>query len=145
MIINEIKGDLFKAPKEYYLAHCISGDFALGSGIAKKFKKIYNMRNKLFQKYPLEKRKKYGYVGKALLVDNVFNLVTKARGYQKPTYDSLKETLIDMREQCKEIKITKLAIPRIGSGHDKLDWDSVKDVIIEVFSDAEIEILVYVL
>ena len=134
MIINEIKGDLFKAPKEYYLAHCISGDFALRSGV-----------DKLFQKYPLEKRKKYGYVGKALLVDNVFNLVTKARGYQKPTYDSLKETLVDMRKQCKKIKITKLAIPRIGSGHDKLDWESVKDVIIEVFSDTEIEILVYVL
>jgi len=29
--------DLFTVPKDYYLYHCISADFALGAGIAKKF------------------------------------------------------------------------------------------------------------
>ena len=43
MIYNEIKEDLFKNKNEYYLAHCISKDFALGAGIAKDFNKLLNI------------------------------------------------------------------------------------------------------
>lgn len=35
MIYTEKNGDLFSASRENYLAHCISGDYALGAGIAK--------------------------------------------------------------------------------------------------------------
>ena len=31
------KRNLFTVPKDYFLCHCISADFALGAGIAKKF------------------------------------------------------------------------------------------------------------
>ena len=44
MIIREEKRDLFTVPHGYYLAHCISGDYALGAGIAKQFVEVYNMR-----------------------------------------------------------------------------------------------------
>lgn len=145
MTFTERNGDLFTAPQGYYLAHCISGDFALGAGIAKKFDEVYNMRFKLYRDYPIADGEKYGYVGEALLVDNVFNLVTKARCFHKPTYDYLYETLVDMREQCESLDITKLAMPRIGAGLDKLDWDKVMDVINDVFEDSDIEIVVYVL
>ena len=37
MIITEVTQDLFTVPQGYYLAHCISGDYALGAGIAKVF------------------------------------------------------------------------------------------------------------
>lgn len=145
MTFTERNGDLFTAPQGYYLAHCISGDFALGAGIAKKFDEIYNMRFKLYRNYPFLDNEKYVYVGKALLVDNVFNLVTKARCFHKPTYDSLYETLVDMRNQCESLYITKLAIPRIGAGLDKLDWEQVVEIIEDVFEDSDIEIVVYVL
>lgn len=45
----EMTGDLFAVPQGYYLAHCISGDFSLGAGIAKQFDEVYNMRFKLFR------------------------------------------------------------------------------------------------
>lgn len=145
MTFTEINGDLFTAPQGYYLAHCVSGDFALGAGIAKKFDEVYNMRFKLYRDYPIADGEKYGYVGKALLIDNVFNLVTKARCFYKPTYDSLHETLVDMREQCESLGITKLAMPKIGAGLDKLNWNKVVNVIYDVFEDSDIEIVVYVL
>lgn len=145
MMLTEIKGDLFTAPQGFYLAHCISGDFALGAGVAKKFDEVYNMRFKLFKNYPLEDGKKFGYIEKALLIDNVFNLVTKARYFHKPTYDSLYQALVDMKEQCSTLNITKLAMPRIGAGLDKLSWGKVKDVIEDVFADTDIDIIVYVL
>lgn len=47
-------GNLFDCPKEYYLVHCISGDYALGAGIAKEFNRRYDMRIKLKELYPVE-------------------------------------------------------------------------------------------
>lgn len=142
MIFNEVQQDLFTVPQGYYLAHCISGDYALGAGIAVKFDEIYNMKFKLHRDYAIPEGKKYANVGRALLVDNVFNLVTKARCFHKPTYDELYNTLVDMREQIEDFGIKKLAMPRISSGLDKLDWNQVKDVIEDVFEDTDIEILV---
>ena len=145
MIIREENRNLFTVPQGYYLAHCISGDYALGAGIAAQFVEVYNMRYKLFRQYPIPDGMKFDNVGKALLVDNVFNLVTKARCFHKPTYDTLYETLVDMKDQCEDLDITKLAIPYIGCGLDRLNWDEVKDIIEDVFDDTDMEILVCVL
>ena len=75
----EEQKDLFTVPQGYYLAHCISGDYALGAGIAKQFVEIYNMRYKLHKNYPLPNGEKFANVGQALLIDNAFNLVTKPK------------------------------------------------------------------
>lgn len=134
--------DLFTVPQGYYLAHCISGDYALGAGIAKQFVENYNMRFKLHKNYPIPDGEKFTNVGQALLVDNVFNLVTKARVFHKPTYETLYNTLCDMRVQCEDLDITKLAIPLLGCGLDRLDWEQVLDIIEDVFDGMDIEILV---
>ena len=145
MIFKEVQQDLFTVPQGYYLAHCISGDYALGAGIAKKFDEVYNMRFKLHRDFAIPEGEKFANVGRALLVDNVFNLVTKQRCFHKPTYDSLYDTLIDMRELCADFGITKLAMPRIAAGLDRLDWEKVKDIIKDVFDNTDIEILICVL
>lgn len=142
MIIKEEIMDLFTVPQGYYLAHCISGDYALGAGIAKQFVENYNMRFKLHKNYPIPDGEKFANVGQALLVDNVFNLVTKARVFHKPTYESLYDTLLDMRIQCENLDISKLAVPLLGCGLDRLNWEQVKDVIEDVFDSTDIEILV---
>ena len=130
--------DLFTMKQGYYLAHCISADFALGAGIAKAFDSVYNMRFKLFRHYP-----DYEYhCGDALLIDNVFNLVTKRKCWGKPTYESLRESLEMMREQLEFLDATKLAMPKIGCGLDKLSWSQVYDIICEVFEDMDIEIVI---
>lgn len=141
MKFSEVTKDLFTVPQGYYLAHCISGDYALGAGIAKTFDEVYNMKFKLHRDYAIPEGEKFANVGRALLVDNVFNLVTKQRCFHKPTYDTLYETLEDMKEQCTEFGITKLAMPLIGCGLDGLNWEQVKDVIENVFSETDIEII----
>jgi len=145
MLLKEVNGDLFNAPQGCYLAHCISGDYALGAGIAKKFNEVYDMRYKLHKNFPIPTGEKYANVGTALLIDNVFNLVTKARCYNKPTYETLFDTLYDMKEKCENLDIKRVAMPLIGCGLDKLDWEQVKESIEEVFDDMDIEITVYVL
>ena len=138
MTITTEKKDLFTMPQGYYLAHCISADFALGAGIAKAFDNVYNIRFKLFRNFD-----DYEYHGgDALLIDNVFNLVTKKKCYHKPTYDSLREALEMMKEQIDFLGITKLAMPKIGCGLDRLEWTKVYDIICEVFDDMDIEIVI---
>lgn len=138
MAITIENKDLFTVPQGYYLAHCISADFALGAGVAKTFDEVYNMRFKLFREYD-------GYEydgGDALLIDNVFNLVTKPKCYHKPRYEAVRESLEIMRDQMDMLAITKLAMPKIGCGLDRLDWDEVYNIICEVFEDTNVEILI---
>ena len=142
MNYTEKQQDLFSVDTDYYLVHCISGDYSLGAGVAKGIDKSYDMALKLFMDYPLPPDSVDAYVGKALLVENVFNLVTKGHWKEKPTYDNLKNALLDMKQQCLDEGITKLAMPKIGCGRDKLSWVDVSDIIAEVFDDTDIEILV---
>lgn len=72
-------------------------------------------------------------------------MFTKYKYYHKPTYYSLRQTLLDMKEQCIALDITKLAMPKIGSGLDKLEWEKVQSLIHEVFEDTNIYIVIYIL
>ena len=138
MTITFENRDLFTVPQGYYLAHCISADFALGAGIAKTFDEVYNMRFKLFREY-----NDYKYEGgDALPIDNVFNLVTKPKCYHKPRYESVREALETMKDIMEMSAITKIAMPKISSGLDRLDWDEVYEIIVEVFEGTNIEILI---
>ena len=138
MTITTEKKDLFTMPQGYYLAHCISADFALGAGIAKTFDAVYDMRFKLFKDYP-----DYTYHGgDALLIDNVFNLVTKDKHWHKPTYESLRKSLEMMKEWLSFLNVTKLAMPCIVCGLDRLNKDEVYNIICEVFEDMDIEIVI---
>ena len=138
MTITIEQRDLFTAPQGYYLAHCISADFALGAGIAKKFDEVYNMRFKLFREYDM-----YTYDGgDALPIDNVFNLVTKPKCYHKPRYEAIREALETMRNIMDMNATTKLAMPKIGCGLDRCEWDKVYDIICDVFKDTDVEILI---
>ncbi len=142
MTYKEIKKDLFEVPVYYYLAHCINGNYTLGAGIAREFVDRMNMQNCLKWAYPIAEGEQAKHIGKALLVGNVFNLVTKAFHFNKPTYESLYSALKSMHEQCKELGIKYLAMPKIGCGLDRLDWDKVNAMIKEVFSDLDINILI---
>jgi len=136
MILKEEQRDLFSVPHGYYFAHCISGDFVLDTEIAVKFDELYNMGKKL------KNTVDYTPENCAILIDNVFNLVIKRKHYHKPTYVSLKESLEDMIDSIETLEIEKIAIPLLGCGHNKLNWDTVKEIIEDVFEDIDIEILV---
>lgn len=151
MIYREEVRDLFSVPNDYYLAHCISDDYALGAGIAKEFNKKFEMRYKLLA------TKKYNPIfsntnGHCIIVDKIINLVTKEKYWHKPTYKTLTNALVDMKEKCLEDdningigevgQIKKIAMPLIGCGLDRLQWNKVSEIIKDVFKDTEIEILV---
>lgn len=135
--------DLFSVPEDYYLAHCISADFALGAGIAVQFNKHFDMKNILKTKYPdYLSRWETDDVSDVILEGRVFNLITKKRYWQKPTYESMKNVLLMLKAICKEKGITKVAMPLIGCGIDGLEWERVSIQIKRLLADSDIEILV---
>lgn len=146
MVYREVESDLFKVNKTYYLAHCISADFAMAAGIVVEFNKKFDMKSRLKKKYPdyimdwIRNSRFYD----CLLEDRVFNLVTKTRYYNKPTYNSLTGALVMMRDLCNEKGINKIAMPLIGCGLDRLMWSRVSKIIKDTFADTDIEILVCV-
>lgn len=144
MNIKEIKGDLFKVDKDYALVHCISYDCAMGKGIAAIFdKKFPQMKHLLLQNISINNAPFKPMVARYKDENGcVLNLITKEKYWQKPTYDTLEKSLQDLKEMCIKNNINKLAMPLIGCGLDRLKWDKVKDTIINIFNDTDIEILV---
>lgn len=144
MILREERMDLFCVPDDYCLAHCISADFAMGAGIATVFRDKFAMQEKLQKAYPdyLAQWKRKGCDGDCLKEDRVFNLVTKSYYWEKPTIISLRIALMRMKQVCLELGVKKVAMPRIGCGLDRLQWDDVKFHLQDVFKDTELEILV---
>lgn len=140
MNYHEEKMDLLSVPQGWWIAHCISADFALGAGVAKQIDNVFGMRNMLHAMWDGEPAD--SMVGSCLPCGNVLNLVTKERYWMKPKLDSLKEALHDMYLLAKEQYIKKIAMPKIGCGLDKLNWDDVSPMIKEIFKDTDIEIMV---
>ena len=140
MIYNESPGDIFGVVDlSYAFAHCISRDCKMGAGIAKTFNGRYpGLKSHCLNSNP--------QVGVAILYEYngryIFNLVTKTVYYSKPSYSTMRRALQSMKSYCNDYEIKKIAMPRIGSGLDKLSWRQVRFIIREVFRDTEIEILV---
>ena len=144
MIYREETLDLFSVPTDYYLAHCISADFGMGKGIVVEFNKRFDMKSRLQAKYPdfINQWTHNQWSYNCILEDRVFNLITKERYFHKPTYESLYGSLLIMKRLAIQNGVTKIAMPTIGCGLDRLNWDVVKYYIRQVFSDTDIEILV---
>lgn len=135
MTIVEEKRDLFTVSNDYVLAHCISADYALGAGIALEFQSRFGLREHLKWQgdntYP-----------SVIFINGVYNLVTKEKYWNKPTYDSLDVCLWFLKDQMKWREHSKIAMPKIGCGLDRLKWDKVKKMIETNFQYTEIEILI---
>lgn len=142
MIYKEIIDDLFNYKNNHYLVQCVSSDFwnpySMGAGIVVLFNRIYNMKNKI-QEYG--KTKKVS-VGDIVVIDNVFNLITKKMVYDKPTYDTITSSIRKMKEYAVRNTITKIALPAIGCGIDGLQWNKVSNILKKEFSDTNISLLI---
>ena len=75
----------------------------------------------------------------------IFYLITKKVYNHKPNYVVLEKCLKELMDSCKSFNIQELAMPRIGSGLDNLDWSIVSRIIDDVFESSGIQITIYYL
>lgn len=139
MHYKEVFGDLFDVRTDYVLAHCISEDCRMGAGIAVAFvNRNPHMRNELLKQVPK--------IGDAIFYKgeqhDVFNLITKKNYYDKPTRSDFNLAVASLKKEMVERGLKKLALPRIGAGLDKLNWEESSQFIQETFKDTDIQIFV---
>lgn len=139
MIIKHVKRDLLTVdPKKSVYAHCVAVDGAMGAGIAKTLTETYPNLRGLFR-YQNPK------LGDAIRVETdgaiIYNLVTKTESRQKPiNHDAMAFALQNMKRQMLEHDEKYVAMPLIGAGLDRLNWDKTQDVIINIFKNTNIGI-----
>ncbi|KAJ8939819.1 hypothetical protein NQ318_014946 [Aromia moschata] len=141
-VTREEPRDLFQAPADFCLAHCVAADLRMSRGIALTFKKAFGQLEELRRQRP--------EVGRVLQIKaaeqekerSVFYLVTKQLSHHKPTYQAVWDTLVELRDVHLSQSISSLAIPKIASGLDGLDWRVIRSMLEVLFRFTGIEILV---
>ncbi|KAJ8951566.1 hypothetical protein NQ318_020442 [Aromia moschata] len=141
-VTREEPRDLFQAPADFCLAHCVAADLRMSRGIALTFKKAFGQLEELRRQRP--------EVGRVLQITaaeqekerSVFYLVTKQLSHHKPTYQTVWDTLVELRDVLLSQSISSLAIPKIASGLDGLDWRVIRSMLEVLFRFTGIEVLV---
>ena len=137
--VTEQQRDFLDFP--HSILHCVSADFKLGPGLAKQIKEKFPSffpTQKEYQQQVLHAQ----YLGHDKFV---FHLIVKPRYFHKPTYRSLRKTLLALRDQMNFHRTDKLGIPRLSCGLYKLDWTEVKKIIHETFRESKLESIVLTL
>ena len=73
----------------------------------------------------------------------VYNLITKANHYEKPTIDTIKITLLAMRDHALGLNLRCIAMPKIACGLNGMDWREISSLIEQTFKNSGITIYVY--
>uniref|UniRef100_A0A3P9NHP6 O-acyl-ADP-ribose deacylase 1 n=1 Tax=Poecilia reticulata TaxID=8081 RepID=A0A3P9NHP6_POERE len=137
--IKYVTGDLFTAPSQESLAHCVSEDLRMGKGIAVLFKKNFGRTSELKEQKNL--------VGQCAVLTHdqrfIYYLITKKKASQKPTYVDFRQSLEDMKSPCLEYNVKRISLPRIGCGLDQLEWSKVLQILQEVFKQTDITLTMY--
>lgn len=133
-----VPDDLFSAPDDYPLAHCVSQDLHMSKGLAQQFKSQVDDVDEL-----KAQRKGVGEVATLRLGNrNIYYLITKSNYYDKPTYRTLGNVLGELR-CCVENNDSHLTMPRIGCGLDKLEWKFVHNIIKYIFRQVPAKVIIY--
>jgi hypothetical protein len=114
--VVELTGNLFSVNTEIALAHCVSADFKAKKGIALEFQKKFGRVNEL-------RRQKCQLTEIATVnVDNrqVFYIIIKNFFWQKASYETIFQSLQNLRKICAQHQVTQLACPRLGCSLDGL-------------------------
>ncbi|KAL4089038.1 hypothetical protein QTP88_024116 [Uroleucon formosanum] len=134
-----MEGDLFQATADYALGHCVSKDFKMSEGIALEFRRKFGQVDQL-----LQQNKQVMEISAIKCNErNILYMITKDSHQQKSTYETIFYALKNLREYCESNNINKVALPKVGSGYDKLNWEQIHTMLRYIFKNSEIKIMIY--
>lgn len=131
MVYVEKEVDLFSYENTHHLVQCISGDAAMGKGIAVTFCERKPEVLALRAQTPL-------MVGSVHNTGTVFNLITKNLYWQKPTLSSITMCITNMCILMRRAGVKNIAMPIIGCGLDRLRWSDVRHVLKTTFATDDV-------
>lgn len=66
--------------------------------------------------------------------------VTRERWWDRGCYKFLRSALADVKDHCKANDVTEICMGRLGSGADGLDWEHVREIVIESFNGTDLTV-----
>jgi hypothetical protein len=147
--IRVVKGDIVSADETWKM-HFVSADLRRSKGVALRLAEVFG---------PVDLRKGgecvVGLVKMQRLemkgghVTHLLNLITKRKYFHKPAANperflsDIVTALRNLRDYCDKMRIRRLALPRVGSNLDRVNWRWTQRKLLEVFEDLDIELIVY--
>ena len=72
----------------------------------------------------------------------IYHLITKKRHFQQAHIQGSPSIFLALRNHAETNSVTRISMPRIGCGLDKMDWTKVKDMIQDVFHGSLVKMTV---
>jgi O-acetyl-ADP-ribose deacetylase (regulator of RNase III) len=144
IMVRYIKGDLFESRADA-LAHGCNTLGKMGAGIAREFKKRYP---KMYKDYKDRCAKGEFEPGDAYIFMNeskphIINLATQSM-LGGAEIEFIDKAFYWLRENYKKYDLRSIAMPKIGSGLGKVDWQQdVEPILNKYFDNGDIVIEVY--
>lgn len=140
-------GNILKAETEA-LVNTVNTVGVMGKGIALQFKKQFP---ECFRAYKAAIDKGELRIGKVQVVEvnnivgprYIINFPTKKHWRYPSKMEWIKEGLKDLKRQIYRYKIRSIAIPPLGAGNGKLEWEQVKTEIENILGNTNIQIFVF--
>lgn len=150
--LKETTGELLESPCYNYIVHALSADYATNGaiGTTKKIIDMFNIHSDVIDELDyLEKVEQYyndeEVVGSIIFYPkNVISLITKNNRYDTVTYNTVARVLKNLKKAVITQEIKYISMPRICCGKDKLDWEVVREMIIDTFKDIKHELIITV-
>lgn len=136
MTITSINADIRTAPQGYTIVSAFSDDINCEVGISKVMNEMFNIDGRK----DVIKYFKSGNLGK---LDNLYFLFVKETSYDAPDWDRFEAALNDFKEKCIKNKIRKIAMPKICCGKGGFSFIDVSQKIIDVFTDINVDVVIY--
>ena len=135
---QEIIGDLFHSTDS--LDHCVSADFKMSAGIARKIWRNFSTSYPVNLDHSLNPLWSQWVPSQKIYI---YHLITKQKFHNKPTFGTLRASLERMGTHAEENGFRQITMPCIGSGLDKLEWNVVRQLIQDTFRTSPVAIILY--
>lgn len=137
-------GNMFDTPADIRVntVNCVG---VMGAGVALAFKQRYP---EMYRDYKREcdageVRPGNLHVWKNLSGDWIINFPTKRHWRENSKYEDIESGLVALREYLEPLRNVRVTLPALGSGHGRLDWTRVSEMIRKHLGGLEAEIIVF--
>lgn len=147
-MIHYVKGNLLNSGAQT-LVNTVNTVGVMGKGIALQFREAFPENYRVYRNACLKKNLN---VGQMLVVEDfnetsghkiVINFPTKTHWRLPSEYSYVEQGLQSLRDVIKNLNISSIAIPPLGSNNGGLDWVRVKRMIIDTLSDLNCDVYIY--
>ena len=137
--IKLIEENLLNVPIYFKVAQAINADLTFSpKGLTGLMDKYFNIGNQLEDYINVDWE-----TGDVIPTGSVYNLLTKKNKDDVVTYSTLTTCFENLRDACYRDNTRYLAIPKIGCGRDKLEFEKVYALINEIFGDTDIKVCIF--